>query len=160
MALTKLNHSSMPTGTVLQVIKNDQHDSSVETTISSTTYADVTGWSASITPKFANSMIKVEAHGAGLSRGAGVSFKLKLLRDTTSVIEMTRFMFTESSGTWGDANATFIGYDTSHNSTSSITYKIQMACHSTITNRELRLGSKQSGSDNGYVSFTLTEIKQ
>ena len=57
MALTKLNHSSMPTGSVLQVIKNDQHDSSTETTINSTTYADVTGWSASITPKFANSLI-------------------------------------------------------------------------------------------------------
>lgn len=149
----------MPTGTVLQVIKNDQHDNSTQTTITSTTYADVTGWSASITPKFANSIIKVEAHGAGLSRGSSISFKLKLLRDTTSVIEMTRFMYTESGATYGDANATFIGYDTSHNSTSSLTYKIQMACHAAQTNRELRIGSYTTGT-NGYVSFTLTEIKQ
>lgn len=160
MALTKLNPSSMLTGNVLQVIKNDQHDSSTETTINSTTYADVTGWSASITPNFANSLIKVEAHGAGLSRGSGTNLKFKLLRDSSTVIEMTRFQLTESGGTWGDSNSTFIGYDSTHNSTSALTYKIQLAFKSSVSNMELRVGSFASGGEKGYVSFTLTEIKQ
>ena len=160
MALTKLNHSSMPTGTVLQVIKNDQHDGSTETIINSTTYEDVIGWTASITPKFANSLIKVEAHGAGLSRGSGTNLKFKLLRGSDTVIEMTRFQLTESGGTWGDSNTTFIGYDSTHNSTSALTYKIQLAFKSSVSNMEVRTGSFTSGGEKGYVSFTLTEIKQ
>ena len=177
MALTKLNFggkqqalvatniptltgTQLPVGSIIQVIKNDQHDSSTETAISSTTYADVTGWTASITPTFANSLIKVEAHAAGLSRGSGTNLKLKLLRGSDTVIEMTRFQLTESGGTWGDSNTTFIGYDSTHNSTSALTYKIQLAFKSSVSNMEVRTGSFASSGEKGYVSFTLTEIKQ
>ena len=151
-------------GSVVQIITNQSTDHSVTATYyasTSTTLSDVPIWIATITPKYANSKIRINAHGAGLIRGVGNSVKLRVLRDSTAIVDCSRFQYTEggggSGGTWGAWNASFTCFD-EPNSTSAITYKVQMACHD-VTNKQIRVGD-YTGNTKSLTSFELMEIAQ
>ena len=105
-------------GSVVQVITNQATDNSVSSNYyqsTSTSLSDVPIWIATITPKYANSKIRINAHGAGLIRGIGNSIKLRVLRDSTAIVDASRFQYTEggggSGGTWESWNASFTCYD-------------------------------------------------
>ena len=78
-------------GSIIQVVRNQDNTTNARTNSTSSSYFDVAIWTASITPKFANSLIRIEACAAGLVRGATNQASLKLLRDSTTVIETTRW---------------------------------------------------------------------
>ena len=147
-------------GSIVQVITNQSTDHSTTATYfasTSTTHADVPIWIATITPKYANSKIRINAHGAGLTRGIGNSIKLRVLRDSTAIVDCSRFQYTESGSTWGNWNGSFTCFD-EPNSTSAITYKVQLANHD-VTNKQCRIGD-YTGNTKSLTSFELMEIAQ
>ena len=147
-------------GSIVQVVTNQSTNHSTAATYyasTSTTHTDVPIWIATITPKYASSKIRINAHGAGLTRGAGNSIKLRVLRDSTSIVDSSRFQYTESGATWGNWNASFTCFD-EPNSTSAITYKVQLA-NTDVTNKQCRIGD-YIGDTNALVSFELMEIAQ
>ena len=120
---------------VIQTIKKDQFETS--TTVGSG-YADITGLSATITPKFSTSKIMVEAHIYN-SNNNSVNF-FRVLRGST-------FIEQPSGTSSGGANYNAHGFsyfdhqyqDTcvikildSPATTSATTYKIQTACTSNV----------------------------
>ena len=120
---------------VIQTIKKDQFETS--TTVGSG-YADITGLSATITPKFSTSKIMVEAHIYNSNNNA-VNF-FRVLRGST-------FIEQPSGTSSGGANYNAHGFsyfdhqyqDTcvikildSPATTSATTYKIQTACTSNV----------------------------
>ena len=120
---------------VIQTIKKDQFETS--TTVGSG-YADITGLSATITPKFNTSKIMVEAHIYNSNNNA-VNF-FRVLRGSTFIEQPSG---TSSSG--ANYNAHGFSYfdhqfqDTcvikildSPATTSATTYKIQTACTSNV----------------------------
>jgi hypothetical protein len=111
-------------GAVLQVVSAT---SSTQTTSSSATYADST-LSASITPTSASSKILVLVNQAGcIKAGSNTRGLLKLLRGSTDLIE-----FEKGFGASGNSDDNAIGscsacYLDSPATTSSTTYKTQVA---------------------------------
>jgi len=129
-------------GKVLQV----KH-ASTSTAASSTsnTYAD-TNLSCSITPTSASSVLLVEItqNGCAVSGSNFASLKLKLMRDSTTLVDP----FSGDVGYRYDSSAQnrvgssgFVYKDTSHNSTSSITYKTQLRADSGYGTVSVQTGS-------------------
>ena len=147
-------------GTVLQVVqtfKNDVFSSS------STSYVDVTGLSASITPSSASNKILILLR---TSQGASGNDQIKttLLRGATGIAvangkDYFSFMYPTRTGT--DTNeyvargSTHLDFLDTPNTTSSITYKVQMKV-------DANTGHINRGKDNdnyrGVSSITLMEI--
>ena len=120
MGLIRLQSSSLPSGSVLQVVQGIASSQVVHTT----SYSD-TGLSASITPTLTSSkiLIKVDQH-CYVDRYGG---SLKLLRNTTDVWEHR-----QAYGLYLDPNVIIRGrlsqsfnYLDSPSSTSQLTYKTQ-----------------------------------
>ena len=120
---------------VIQTIKKDQFETS--TTVGSG-YADITGLSATITPKFNTSKIMVEAHIYNSNNNA-VNF-FRVLRGSTFIEQPSG---TSSSGAnWNAPRFSYFDHqfqDTcvikildSPATTSATTYKIQTACTSKV----------------------------
>ena len=120
---------------VIQTIKKDQFETS--TTVGSG-YADITGLSATITPKFNTSKIMVEAHIYN-SNNNSVNF-FRVLRGSTFIEQPSG---TSSSGAnWNAHGFSYFDHqfqDTcvikildSPATTSATTYKIQTACTSNV----------------------------
>ena len=120
---------------VIQTIKKDQFETS--TTVGSG-YADITGLSATITPKFSTSKIMVEAHIYNSNNNA-VNF-FRVLRGSTFIEQPSG---TSSSGAnWNAHGFSYFDHqfqDTcvikildSPATTSATTYKIQTACTSNV----------------------------
>jgi len=136
-------------GKVLQVVgatDNTQKDTS------STSYAD-TGLSASITPaSTSNKVLIIVHHGGLLKESSNNAGKLQLLRGT-SAIHMFENDFARDGGTGLNAVG---GSGTVHldspSSTSSTTYKTQIACSVTAAS------TVRSGQNNAVATMTLMEI--
>lgn len=120
MGLIRLQSSSLPSGSVLQVV----HGTASSEVQHTTSYTD-TGLSASITPTLTSSkiLIKVNQH-CYVGRYGG---SLKLLRDTTDIWEHG-----EGYGVYFDPNANInarlfqsFNYLDSPSSTTQLTYKTQ-----------------------------------
>ncbi len=127
--LSGMDYSSMPTGSVLQVV-NGGTSTAVITTATGT-YID-TGITATITPKSTSSKIVVLINICGMWRASGNAWNrigIKILRDSTAI----------AGGSGGDAlaqhwdnnttenravGAMYTAYD-SPNTTSATTYKVQ-----------------------------------
>ena len=166
MALTKLNNQSLtavtsaglPSGTVLQVVQGTPPTSSYSQT--STSFADATGFTASITPQSSSSKILVMFTGRiDNSSGNTVNTRghIALLRGTTIIHKQFVGAYIADSGA---SNRNF--YDSinlssldSPATTSQVTYKIQMASETTSNTINIE-GSPASS--NTYSSFTLMEI--
>jgi hypothetical protein len=113
---------------VVQTVKSDVFGTS------STTYTDVTGFNATITPSSASSKILVVVSGVAGMSGA-ISGGIRLLRDATPIcVGNTLSGYTSSSGPNfyggsgdGNNNETFsINFLDSPATTSSTTYKLQV----------------------------------
>jgi hypothetical protein len=154
------------TGSVLQVVQTAK--TNVFST-SSTSFVDVTGLSASITPSSATSNVLIMVNGvAGMS--GGVSGYLRLLRETIVI-----FAGDTTSGYTSVSSASFYGgsgdgnnnemfsmcYLDSPSTTSSITYKVQAIAPQGGNLIVNGLGSDASGSvfsARAASSVTLFEI--
>ena len=166
MALTKLNNQSLtavtsaglPSGTVLQVVQGTPPTSNYSQT--STTFADATGFTASITPQSSSSKILVMFTGRiDNYSGNNVNTRghIALLRGTTIIHKQFVGVYIGDTGA-ANRNA----YDSinlssldSPATTSQVTYKIQIASETTSNTTRIE-GSPSSSST--YSSFTLMEI--
>lgn len=152
MPLSKIESAGLGAGTVLQVVNGT---TSTQVSSSSGTFADTT-LTASITPKFATSKILVIVQQAGCGKLTNdVTLQLQLLRDSTFLLEF------ESSGAWtGSGASNFIGtcgcsYLDSPATTSSVTYKTQLAAFSAQATVYAQFNI---GSGNPASTITLMEI--
>ena len=115
MALTKITHQSMPSGSVLQTVSTTYSSETLETNAS---FSD-TGLSLAITPKFSTSKVLVLVHQmAKALDGAG---RMNLLRGSTS-LEEQYFGNGEGEDWYGCIEVTFLD---SPATTSATTYKTQ-----------------------------------
>tara|TARA_R110000787_G_scaffold285411_1_gene400930 strand:- start:72 stop:560 length:489 start_codon:yes stop_codon:yes gene_type:complete len=138
MALTKLNYTgqgtipsaNMPTGSVIQTVQ----ETSVDSTITSTTatWVDVTP-TATITPTSSSSKILVRHTAGGQMQAQNISASLQLLRGSTVVCTRGRQGYSGST-TWSPIPWS-MEYLDSPNTTSAITYKLQIRINSTGTIR-------------------------
>jgi hypothetical protein len=154
--LTSATTTGFPAGSVLQVV---QATYGTLTTVASTTYAD-SGLTASITPTSATSkiLIIVQQPCSTVRTGstdAGV-VKLRLLRDSTSVYEISQFVtgFSFNVTTTEVGSSSSLVYLDSPATTSSITYKTQGAGVYSSNTAYLN-GTSEGGSNS---SITLMEI--
>ena len=125
--------SATNTGKVLQVVSTTKTD---HFTHNSTTVTDITGLSVSITPSSASSKIFITAD-IFMSGVANTYAGFRLLRDSTAIRQTTaidgtdnRFMGTIGAHVDQNRYVRSVGLsflDTTHNSTSSLTYKIAVA---------------------------------
>jgi hypothetical protein len=140
-ATGKLVSSSMPTGSVLQVV---QGTTNTNTTITSTTYADTT-LTASITPSASSSKILVIVSQSFLiyRETTSAGGKIRIVRSSTSIAESSDLPAINAAtaggsvfyrGNWG------MSYLDSPSTTSSTTYKTQAAVFdTTANNHQIRL---------------------
>ena len=131
--LTALPDSAMASGSVIQIVEGTH---STQIMVSSTTLTD-TNLSASITPSSSSNKILVLVNQAYLTdrdSGSGVNGRLALLRDSTTIIEHTTGMNNTLGFSVQDyAHDLTMGMRVplskldSPNTTSSVTYKTQIA---------------------------------
>lgn len=161
IATTKLG-----TGAVLQVVqavKTDRQDTT------STSYADVTGLSVSITPSSTSNKVLVILDINNISNTIASVVRFKVLRDSTVVTKNTdgggadtQNAFATGGGGGTAANDRKISSCNLHfidspSSTSSLTYKVQMNASSASTTSSIN--NWQTNNDMGSVSaITLMEI--
>ena len=152
--LTELDYSrvpyqKMPAGSVIQV--KQTVDNTTET-ITDTNYNDAGSLSVSITPKFSSSKILIMAttNVQAFRSNQEVSGGLRLLRDSTEIIEYP-YAFVLESGTSTNGR---IFYNTNHaatyldspNTTSAVTYKVQLKVYGTSNNQRLSYNQNSSKS--------------
>ena len=152
LASGAITTAALPAGSVIQVVSSEQASDSNNTT---QTFSDI-GLSANITPSSASSKILVTAIVNGVHKSSTNlnQLQLRLMRDSTALGEFA----TEACHSDGHLNHMGIGTGgaTSHldspNTTSQITYKVQMRKRlgNTITTPAQYAGAKS------YI--TLMEI--
>ena len=128
-------HTLYAPGHVIQVVQTFKSDNYSTT---STSYVDVPGMSVSITPKNANSKILVIVNGTTGNGSVSYGTKVNLLRNSTPIAQSTTGtenqtlqLFTQDSYA---TNTVAIAYLDSPATTSSITYKIQIATFNSVSN--------------------------
>jgi hypothetical protein len=150
-------------GGVIQVVSETKTDTF---TMASTTFEDVTGLSVSITPKSASNKILVSAHliavaDSGVSNGAG-----RLMRDSTPIGvgdadgSRTRSSFGLDAN--GHADSVAVVTLDSPNTTSSVTYKVQIR-RNNPSSGTMYVNRSESDGDSSAVerfvsSITVMEI--
>jgi hypothetical protein len=122
--LTSATTTGFPAGSVLQVVNTLKTSLA---SIASTTFADISGLSATITPKSASNKILILVSINGITIEATVTaLRTRILRDSTT-LEYIDSSIGYSSLSQLYAGGVSIGYYDSPATTSSITYKIQFA---------------------------------
>jgi hypothetical protein len=156
MPLTKLNHSSMPQDSVLQVLQNELTSSVTQDTTEATII------SQAITPKSASSKILITCSGT-VTAHAGNLLAFFLKRDNTAIGDGTGGSDYNIGGgvTNGHSSSAFdmkgfsIQYLDSPSSTSQITYKL----NADAFNGTSRIGGRQDGTSIAVPTrITLMEI--
>ena len=142
---------TMPSGTVLQV---KEYASSSMVTWSSG-YTD-TGLTGTITPQFSNSNIIATFYAqVRVSGQADHGVGWRVLRDSTAIMTtVSNYWVYNNANHDGRGGHTISVGDNSHNSTSSLTYKLQFQAYRSDSNNSCRF------CDNGNrASMILMEIK-
>jgi hypothetical protein len=150
-------------GKVLQVVSTNKTDTFATSSIGNT-FVDVTGLSVSITPSSASNKILVLAtvnHGVDGIRATA----LKLLRDSTAINIGTASGNRPAASTVGigenfDTNrgeVSSINFLDSPNTTSAITYKIQVGILEATTN-VARVNTSGGDTDDTYVARSASTI--
>jgi hypothetical protein len=162
---SSLTASQMPTGSVIQVVQTVKTDT-YSATPGSSTWADITGMSVSITPSSASNkvMVFLSVHGTT----ANLSY-VRLVRDSTAIgvgetagsrISCTLGNFSST----GDNNRTYefgTNFLDSPATTSSVTYKLQVLGETTNTfylNRTITDANSTTGF-RPISQITVMEIK-
>lgn len=156
MGLIRLQSSSLPSGSVLQVKSAEIDRNTHGAGINSTTYVDLSGYLLAITPTAASSKILI-TYGLhafeGPSSGSWTSsFKTQIMRDTTKIYPTTEADY--EGGILGPTNTyTMDKYVSTYldtpNTTNQITYKVQF---------KSRDGNSISVNSYANGHFTLMEI--
>lgn len=177
MALTRLGHGAYPSGAVLQVQRTRLTSVNTQALTQSTVTA-ITGLSVNITPKFSNSLIRLDAHFFG---ELGTEFNtfnnmISFMRDSTGLHEtpvgnrnygygtLTRTFHGEDAGSTPESACIF-DYD-SPNTTSQVTYKLAIRVYSdgsgtdTLTINRIKTDENQPYVEYGISQISATEIKQ
>lgn len=127
-----ITKSSLPTGSVLQVVNASY---SVSTSTTSASYSD-TGLTATITPTSATSKILVLVNQAGVGKGnsdAGTGANLKLLRGSTTLVTFALYAAWNNTASYNVVGSATTSYLDSPATTSATIYKTQMASSGTGT---------------------------
>lgn len=172
MALTKLNytgqgvvpHAKMPTGSVLQVVYAETDTRQSET---ATSYTDLTGMTATITPSSTSNKILVQVCLNMGMQNSGMNLSCRLLRGSTNIFAGTDtsmkqgFVQTECGITgyqYEIKNFTATTLD-APSTASAVTYKVQ-AVVNTAAGTWYMNRNHYNTADQGTTksSITLTEI--
>jgi hypothetical protein len=152
-------------GKILQVVQTAKTDVTSFTSNSSSTFADITGMSASITPSSSSSKILVSFVINVSTSTSDRNNSIKLLRDSTAICvgtEGTSLNVTIADKTFSNKylmNFTHQFLD-SPSTTSATTYKLQWACEGSGGNQTYYLNRKGSGTGEGTAStITLMEVE-
>lgn len=153
-------------GHVIQFVFNEDHSLTSVTQNQSTGFVDVTGFDLAITPKFSTSkiFINLKFHASNVTSGLGMD--AKIFRGSTALKHITNFTHRSSAEGNADAGQNIETHVISHvdtpSSTSSLTYKIQIA-HRTTNGGTFTINSNTgstSGASVGGTMLTLMEIAQ
>jgi hypothetical protein len=144
--------SSMPTGSVLQVVQT-VHGTYLNSTSGS--FVD-TGLAATITPKFSSSKIFVSVAAHGLAQN-GASAKLEIaLHGRGSIIALVLRPVHVTNGATFICGSSTLNYLDSPNNTSANVYKLQIRTNG--GGDSVRYNDYHTGSDRSSSSITLMEI--
>jgi hypothetical protein len=147
--LTNGTNTNFPAGSVLQVVNATY---STQTSSATTSYVD-TGLTASITPSSSSNKILVIVHQSGVMKQTNNTYVgLRLLRNSTTIVQ-----FENQAGFSNNTNTNTIGgcgtnYLDSPATTSSVTYKTQLASAGAAASALTNAGGETS-------TITLMEIK-
>jgi hypothetical protein len=156
---TVVTTNTIPAGQVIQVVYASTQS---RTSSSSTTYVDMTGMSASITPTKSSSKILVIAVAYGGSV-PGCAMWFRVLRDSTSLATPGAVLYSSAgSGAEYSSLASNMTFFDSPATTSSVTYKVQLRSDATTT--VVGGGPAANGYSSGTAlcqnSIVLMEIAQ
>jgi len=145
-----LGKARLPTGSVLQVVSVNAGGTA--TSSASSTYADISGLSVSITPSSSTSKVLVIVDVTGCKKETNNTYlALKLLRGSTSILDFEKEGGYNNSSSIQEFGGSGCSYLDSPATTSSTTYKVQLA---SVTN----VGNVSVNNSTGYSSITLMEI--
>jgi hypothetical protein len=164
MALIKLNNNSISavsalpsgidTGKLGQTITTKV---TTQSTSSSTSFADVSGFTFNFTPTATSSNVLISCSLSGALDNhatAETACVWKLMRDSTDLQEQ---VLTSNYGNWIQANSPFSFYDTAISTTSQVTYKFQ--AKQILGGAAIKFNVGYSTANNFQASFlTATEI--
>ena len=145
-------------GSILQVVSTTKTDTF---SMSSTTFADVTGLSVSITPSSTSSKIFVVATGNVASQPGVVAHRLRLMRDSTAIAVAAAAgsrVLTSSAGISNDANNPnpfAVNHIDSPGTTSAVLYKIQLAANGA---NAVYINRSHNDSDNSSTARAVSSI--
>ena len=153
--LQKLDGSTFPVGKVgqvLQVVKSDTFN------MNSSTYADVTGMSASITPSSTSSKVLVLID-TQVSSSVTYNVHLRLLRDSTEIHTKVQRIAQDGQGQYREYPLTYIFLD-APSTTSSTTFKLQMKVNGqpAYMNRPADTGGYNPSGVESNSTITLMEV--
>jgi hypothetical protein len=153
--------AALPSGSVLQVVQTVKTDTF---TTSSTSFVDITGLSATITPLSTSSKVLVCVFAQGRHTGANVS-ATKLLRDSTDILlgdtagSRTRSSKAEFTNTALHSVTHDLMYLDSPSTTSAVTYKIQVRVNAnSVQFSATGDDSDASGNSRSTAQIILMEI--
>ena len=161
LASGAITGAALPEGSVLQVVET------IKTDVFSTTsgvFTDITGLSVSITPSSASSKILVLAYAGSGSSSDGYSAAFRLLRDSTPIaipdaagsrLQAIFKIHCQSSGHTYFSSANFL--DTP-STTSSVTYKLQMAKQNGSTTLYVNRSGVDTDSSDAYHARSISGI--
>jgi hypothetical protein len=164
MALTTLNHAAMPSGSVLQVV---YAETDTRQSLTSTSYEDLTGMTATITPRSTSNKILVQVCLNIGHAEVGMNIGCKLLRGSTNI-----FAGTDTSNKQGfvqtECGITGYQYEIKNftattldapSSSSAVVYKVQGVINTAAGTWYMNRNHNNSSSQgNTKSSITLTEI--
>ncbi len=145
---TLVTSNAMPTGSVLQVVNAT---SSTQVSTATNTYID-TGLTASITPSSSSNKILIFVNQSGVMKQVTAYVGLKLLRNSTSIVQFENQAAWTNSSSTNDIGACGTTYLDSPATTSSVTYKTQFNSAANTSLAFVNAGSEVS-------TITLMEIK-
>jgi hypothetical protein len=152
-----LAKARLPAGSVLQVVSAT---TATDTTITATSYTDITNLSASITPTSASSKILVLVQLSGryyTGTNANRVFDINIVRGSTQIHEISSSDLQSGTGAGGFAIYTMLSsliYLDSPSTTSSTTYK----CQAKVSNSASSTAAEFNASSNGSSTIVLMEI--
>ena len=160
------NSFGQPYGTVLQVVSVTKTDTF---SMSSTTYTDITGFAATITPSSVNSKIFVIVDGYMGSQSGQVAVRARLMRNSTPIsignVAGSRTLASSEgiSDSGNHMTPLSISFLDSPSTTSAVTYSVQMqntgGGHATHLNRSTA-DTDGAGVARTASTITLMEIAQ
>ena len=154
----------MPAGHIIQFVFNEDYTSTAITQSQSTGFVDVSGFNLDITPKFSTSKIFINLKFAASNITAGLGMDAKILRGSTALKHITNFTHRGDGNlsTGQNIETHVISHVDTPSSTSSLTYKIQIA-HRTTNSGTFTINSSTGSTSGAFVGgtmLTLMEIAQ